>query len=104
MVCNKCGSEAIELRRDARGLPMAYCKDCGAQIKKMNTGEVIDYYEKKLAKQGPKEDDGRSPCKYCTEKYIMVRGNERTRIVQIPLDVAYCPMCGRKLKASDKAY
>lgn len=104
MVCGKCGSELIEMKRDARGLPNAYCATCGSLIKKMSTSEVIEYYEQRLKMVRGVGDDDRQPCPYCTERWIMLRGNERTRVIQVPVDIQYCPVCGRKLKESDRAY
>ena len=105
MVCEKCGGTEIEVRRDSRNLPVAYCKKCGASIKRLTTTELADLYDE-LVKAQPSEDakSDSLPCPYCTEKYIMLRGNERTRVFQVPFIAKYCPICGRKLSENDRAY
>lgn len=107
MECNKCGCTKIQIAFDSRGLAEARCADCGALIKKMKTQEVSDYYEAKIADLAgstltvPKK---RPPCRYCTEKYVMVRGSLREIRQYIPVDVKFCPICGRELEESDRAY
>lgn len=105
MVCDKCGSSEVDVRRDSRGLPVAYCKNCGQQIKRLTTVELADLYDevRQRASENTEQDD-RLPCPYCTERYIMLRGNERTRVFQVPFIAKYCPICGRKLREEDKAY
>ena len=121
MKCAKCGNESLSkivVKRDTRGVPSAYCAVCGSYIKKMSTGEVIDVYEARIAGlivddiasvedvavQPAPEPKEKMPCRYCTERYVMVQGHERTRMQYVPIEAQYCPMCGRKLKASDRAY
>ena len=106
MVCEKCGSSEIEVRRDSRNLPVAYCKKCGASIKRLTTTELADLYDEMVKAQPTAEGERNNglPCPYCTERYIMLRGNERTRVFQVPFIANYCPMCGRKLSEEDKAY
>lgn len=105
MECPKCKSTAIRLVRDKRGIPEAHCEECDSFIKKMSTGEVIDYYEQKL---GGKLDSvfqdaaDRMPCRFCTEHYFTRRG--RLGTVYYPVEAKFCPMCGRELKDSDGNY
>lgn len=104
--CEKCGSTDIEIKRDSRGLPDAYCKECGSHIKKMSMTEVLDYYEaakppELTAEEAPTD---RPPCKYCKERYEMVQGRRDTREVRVPIDIKFCPMCGRERKADDLKY
>ena len=103
MVCDKCGSSDIEVKRDSRELPVAYCKACGQQIKRLTTTEMADLYDE-VVKAMAEEERPSTPCPYCTEKYVMLRGNERTRVYPTLLDVKYCPVCGRKLTEKDRAY
>ena len=109
MKCPKCGHTGIVIKRDARGVAEAHCEKCGAYIKKMSTGEVIDYYENlrlldetEEPKEEPKEK--RPPCKYCTEHYFIRRGSIHTRIEDIPIEHKFCPKCGREIQESDWAY
>lgn len=111
--CNKCGSEIIELRRDGRGLPVAYCTECGNRIKNMSTGEVINYYEDKLVEIKEVQEDladpnlfkevkkeGNKPtCPYCLETYVIKSG--RLGNIYRPVDIKYCPMCGRERTEED---
>ena len=124
MKCKRCGSTEYEMRRDDRNVAHAYCKDCNTHIKIMTAGELVDYYEAKLAKiippvppyEGPaqpepepetstcKEPD-QPLCKYCTERYVMVQGNPSVRQQYVPMDdIKYCPMCGRRLREDDRKY
>lgn len=115
MICPKCKSTKIKLKRDSRGIPSAYCADCDTYIKKMSTGEVIDHYEARISdlagsvvdideKEAEESATDRGPCRFCTENYIMRVGRVRTEIRDIPIEPVYCPMCGRKLRPEDKAY
>ncbi len=109
MECSKCGCKTIKLTFDSRGLAEARCNDCGALIKKMKTQEVADYYEAKISDlagmtvETPTQKK-RPPCRYCTENYAMIRGSMRAARQYIPVVPNYCPVCGRKLEATDKDY
>jgi endogenous inhibitor of DNA gyrase (YacG/DUF329 family) len=115
MLCNQCESvKNIDLGFDSRGLPFAKCSDCGKAIKKMSTTEVISFYQEKLAEKGiepeaPEEAtperairNGMSPCKYCTENFFMKQG--RLGTIYKPIGAKYCPICGRRLKSTDRNY
>lgn len=119
MECPKCKSTAVRLVRDKRGIPEARCETCDSFIKKMSTGEVIDYYEQKLGAgdvagycvqgHGVALDEylkdavlDKAPCRFCTEHYFTRRG--RLGTVYYPVEAKFCPMCGRELKDSDRIY
>lgn len=101
--CEKCGSSNYRLELDKRGLPHAICNDCNAHIKNMSTSEVVEYYssQEPTAEETPTD---RPPCKYCKERYEMVQGRRDTREVRVPIDIKFCPMCGRERKADDLKY
>ena len=109
MECNKCGCTDIQITFDSRGLAEARCADCGSLIKKMKTQEVADYYEAKIEDlagstikvEPPKK---KMPCRFCTERYAIVLGSMREARQYIPLEPKFCPMCGRELEESDRAY
>ena len=110
MECNKCGCKSIRITFDSRGLAEARCADCGSLIKKMKSQELANYYEAKIADlagstvvvEQPKPK--KPPCRYCTENYAIVRGSMRETRQYIRIDAEYCPICGRKLEESDRAY
>lgn len=119
MKCNKCGNDVLSdftVKKDARGVPTAYCGKCGACVKKMSAGEIVDVYEAKISNlivddeppaesnEPPVPKKKKSPCRYCTERYVMVRGNPRVRAEYVPIEAVFCPICGRELEASDLAY
>ncbi len=111
MKCPKCGYTGIEIRRDARGVAEAHCEKCGAYIKKLSTGEVLDYFENLQLIAEPKDDkaeepkkEQKPPCRYCTEHYFYRRGSIRTRAADIPIQHKFCPMCGREIQDSDWNY
>lgn len=112
--CNKCNSEIIELKQDGRGLPVAWCAECNTRIKNMSTGEVIEYYEKKidelkdvqtvLAEPDSAETETEKPiCRWCREDYFTREGRLGTVYKPLPTH-KYCPACGRKLKPTDRDY
>lgn len=106
MKCDKCGGEKnFTVKLDARGVASIFCADCGGFIKKASTVDVVTLYEKKLAERGdltPSDPSEKPLCPYCTENYFLRYG--RLGTTYTPVDAKYCPMCGRELKASDKAY
>lgn len=115
MKCTKCGHTGIVVKRDSRGIPAAYCEKCDSFIKKMSTGEVLDYYENLLllyesesrgeAREQEQSKQSKPPCKYCTEHYFFRRGGLRsTRLEDVPIQHKFCPMCGREIQESDWAY
>ena len=104
MECNKCGCTKIKVTLDSRGLAEARCADCGSLIKKMKMSEVVEYYQSQRPEPESKEVPKRMPCKYCTENYVIARGNIRVPRQYIPIKANYCPMCGRKLEESDRDY
>ena len=110
-ICHKCASTDVEVRTDARGVARVYCKKCGTLIQIAGAKDLVPYInelqEELYTAEHPDEpkpvkDD--PPCPYCTEKYVLLRGNERTRIYPIPLEIKYCPICGRKVSAKDREY
>ena len=104
ITCKKCESTNIELRLDDRGVAHAYCKDCGAGGRIVSTVEIIEYYKEKAAAMEAAKAE-KPPCKYCTERYVMVMGNPSVRQQYVPLDdIKYCPMCGRRLREDDRKY
>lgn len=115
MRCKQCGCEEIILERDKRGLPEAHCARCGANIKKMSTGEVIDYYEAKIKAVDKSIDNAektslrgdltpsRPLCKYCTEDVYIKQGRLGTIYRKLD-DAKFCPMCGRKHQPGDRNY
>lgn len=111
MECIKCGSTNYIVELDSRGLAEARCADCGSLIKKLKTSELVAYYNDKLkavqdnsAEAGEIARDNRLPCRYCTENYVIVRGNMRTSRQYIPIEAKFCPECGRKRRPEDRAY
>lgn len=108
MECSKCGCTKISISFDSRGLAEARCADCGSFIKKIRAQELAEYYEDKIAKlKGEKstnEATKRRPCRYCTENYVIAQGSMRSYRQYIPIEAKYCPVCGRKLEATDRAY
>lgn len=114
MKCPKCESEIINVTKDSRGIPEARCAECGSYIKKLGAAEAVDHFEKKIAQlkdagsyytspeQLKEQEDDRMPCKYCTEFYFIRRG--RLGTTYIPVEIKYCPMCGRKRKETDTKY
>lgn len=115
MKCPKCAHTGIVIKRDSRGIPSAYCDKCGSYIKKMSTGEVLDFYEnllllyetesKEEQAEEPASKQQKPPCKYCTERYFFRRGGPRsTRTEDIPIEHKFCPMCGREIQESDWRY
>ena len=111
MDCTKCGSTNYVVELDSRGLAEARCADCGSLIKKLKTSELVAYYNEKLkavqdksAQAGEIARDNRLPCRYCTEKYVIVRGNMRSARQYMPIEIEFCPICGRKRKPEDIAY
>lgn len=115
MQCNKCGGTKIKMRKDGRGLPEAVCADCGAFIKKMGATEVVAYFEEKelevgdiSAPEAVPDTTPRAtglPCRYCvSEWYIRTSLEPNARPMSMLDQINYCPMCGRKLDPSDRAY
>lgn len=110
--CSKCGSEDIGLRTDKRGVAEYFCEKCGAGQGKASSADLVQIIhdinearQMEAAVMGSSSlTDDRPPCRYCTEKYVMLRGNLQTRIIQVPIEAVYCPMCGRKLSKHDKEY
>lgn len=108
MRCSQCGKDQeICLIPDTRGIPEARCSVCKKLAKKMSTREVIEYYEEKIANPEPTEptedlNDGRPPCKYCTENYFMRQG--RLGTIYKPIEIKFCPMCARRIRKSDRDY
>lgn len=112
--CNRCNSEIIELRRDARGLPVAWCSECGARLKNMSTGEVIEFFEKQiddLKEAGQfftdpeafdKKEEDKPICRFCREQYGVRQG--RLGQAYLPVETFYCPVCGRKKQPHDMDY
>ena len=49
------------------------------------------------------QEEDRPLCKYCTEYYLLARGRG-IRQQLIPIEHNYCPMCGRKVKPTDRDY
>lgn len=111
----KCGSEEYTLELDKRGLPYAKCVACGTSIKKMSTGDVIAYYEAKLAAVDKSTDNAekapqidaqaprRAMCKYCTEDIYIRQGRLGTIYRKLD-DAQFCPMCGRQHQPGDRDY
>lgn len=110
MQCGKCGSTMIELRKDARNLPVAYCAECGNKIKNMSTTDVVEYYEQREAQFAevaeamgePKTEADKPVCSYCFEEYYYKIG--RLGHVYNRIETKYCPNCGRKRKPDDLNY
>lgn len=112
IICPVCQCKGYHPEIDKRGMVDAVCDKCGTKIKKMSMAEVVTYFATREATELPKEDtpapapapapepEDRPLCKWCTEDWGVRRG-----LYWVPIpEITHCPMCGRKLKASDRAY
>ena len=73
----------------------------------MNAVEVAEFLEDKFAQDladalSKREETKKAPCKYCTENYFVRYG--RLGTVYTPVDIRYCPMCGRPRQTNDLDY
>ena len=110
-LCSSCGSNKVGIRTDKRGVAEYYCEDCGKGLGKASSADLVGIIDLLRADNAPKQraskpepKDERPPCKYCTERYVMLQGNIQTRVIQVPIEPVYCPMCGRKLSIHDRDY
>ena len=92
MECKKCKSTNIGVRVDKRGIAERYCKDCDTGQGKVSSAELVSM----LLEAKPTTEQRREiPCRYCSENYFIRMGRLGTQY--IPIDIEYCPMCGRKI-------
>jgi len=110
--CSVCGSTEYHPEADRRGMVDAVCDRCGAKIRKLSMTEVLKYFESRSKLIPPKVEEpaavpaaepvrrDKALCKWCTEDWGVRRGAFWSHIPEIK----YCPMCGRELKESDRAY
>ena len=105
--CPSCGSDNIGIRTDKRGVAEYYCEDCGKGLGKASSADLVGIIDLLISDNEPRKQSverPKMPCKYCTERYVMLQGTLQTRVIQVPIEPVYCPMCGRKLSEHDKDY
>ena len=101
--CNKCGGEHLGLRTDKRGIAEYYCEDCGAGQGKVSSADLVAIINASKKPQEAEKINDAPPCRYCTEDYFFRRGRMGNQY--IPIDITFCPMCGRKVhKEKDRRY
>lgn len=111
--CAKCREQVhFEVALNKRGLPIANCKNCGNYIKALSATELAtlvqemqaeapETIEPPKAEPAPAKED-RMPCPYCRENYFMRRG--RLGTIYTPIEIKFCPLCGRETKPTDRDY
>lgn len=104
MECRKCNSNNIGVRLDKRNIAEFYCEDCGAQLKKASSAELVELIN--LIPEPPSYEkesnpaDRKVPCRYCNEDYFFRMGRMGTQYMLI--ETNFCPMCGRRRRPEDR--
>lgn len=106
--CPKCDSVKSYITVDKRGVPEVRCADCDSYITKTSAGTMYEYFMERInsiyAEQDAKSEQPDRPlCRYCTERWAILDGRMGIRPREMN-DIKFCPMCGRKLLATDKDY
>jgi len=108
--CPRCGAENNYVTIDKRGVAEIRCRECESYIAKTNATTLYDYFQEQITNiyreqeaimNAPQED--KPVCKYCTERWAILEGRMGVRPREMN-DIKFCPMCGRKLKPTDKDY